>query len=85
MAVCPRGDQVVDDQPHAEVVVVADHVGPQALRTRGGDHHRHVPEDLRENLPVRNGSDDQHGLDAEVLECADGPAVDPWTRGGPCG
>ena len=83
MAVCPRGDQVVDDQAHAQVVVVADHVGPQPLRTRGGDHHRHVPEDLREGLPVRDGPDDQHRLDPQILERPDRPAVDPRTRGGP--
>ena len=83
MAVCPRGHQVVDDQAHAQVVVVADHVGPQPLGAGGGDHHRHVTENLRKSLPVRDGPDDQHRLDTKILERADRTTVDPRARGGP--
>jgi hypothetical protein len=79
------GHQVVDDQAHAEVIVVADRVGPQPLGTGSRDHHGHVAEDLREGPPVRDGSDDQHRLDAEILEHPDSPAVDPRARGGPRG
>ena len=52
-------------------------------RTRGGDHHRYVPEDLGEGRAVRDGPDDQHRLDPQILERPDRPAVDPRTGGGP--
>jgi hypothetical protein len=57
----------------------------RTLRAGGRDHHRHVPENLGEGRAVRDGSDDQHRLDAQVLERPDRPAVDPRSRGGPRG
>jgi hypothetical protein len=65
------------------VVIVADHVGPQTVGAGGGDHHRRVAQKLHEDLPVRDGPDDQHGLYPQVFERPNRPTVDSRTGGGP--